>query len=229
MNFKKIAAALVVSATLAAGLFADNHPYGMDIAMGIVGFDGTKYNVDGVEYSHNVVNIFPLKINTYDCPWLNNHLGIYASVGFFPGVHGNAKIDGNKVKPTDAYADFAVEFMAGPCFGIDLGRSSVRFQVGVPFHVMAGAGYREVKVSGYTQKDSQTFSAWGFAITPQFRFMANRRCSLVVGTDVVFDFAYNRTIESEVNGVKASSAFHSSDALRFAFTPYVGLGINFGN
>ena len=86
MNLKKIFLAAICGGALVTGAIADNHPYGMDIAAGIVGYESIKYKVDSVEKSAKVVNIFPLKVNTYCCPWLNNHLGIYGSVGIHTGI-----------------------------------------------------------------------------------------------------------------------------------------------
>ena len=223
MNLKKIFLAAICGGALAAGAFADNHPYGIDIAAGIVGVEDTEFKSDGVKVTYNEVTIFPIKVNTYCCPWLNNHLGIYGSIGMAPGVRFNYKV--GDVKSDDGWFDFGVELMVGPAFGVDLGSSSIRFQVGAPFHVMGGIATREINSSKQTLK----YSAFGFALTPQFRFMANRRCSLVVGADFVFDFALNMTSEKEIGGNTVSASLSPKDVFRFACTPYLGLGINFGD
>ena len=241
MNLKKIAAALVVAAALSSGAMAKNHAYGMDISAGVIGFEycEAKFKTAGVEstYMHNVLDIVPIKVDAYICPWLNNHLGIYASVGFLPGVDFNYKTKTNsKTSDQDGVGfSFGIEFMAGPAFGVDLGQSSVRFQVGAPIHVMLGAGrmafgsnewdtYRQWKDAADT---NVAFSAFGFGLTPQFRFMADRRCSLVVGMDFTFDFSYNQTMEKK--GVKTSPTAGADSKFRFGFVPYIGLGINFGD
>ena len=241
MNLKKIAAALVAAVALSSGAMAKNHPYGMDIAAGIIGVDycEAKFKTGGIEstYMHNVLDIVPVKVNTYICPWLNNHLGIYASVGFLPGVDLNYKTKTNsRTSEQDGVGfSFGVEFMAGPAFGVDLGQSGIRFQVGAPIHIMFGVGriaFGSNKWDTYRQWEDAadtkvSFSAFGFGLTPQFRFMANKRCSLVVGTDFTFDFSYNQTMEK--NGVKTSPTAGADSKFRFGFVPYVGLGINFGD
>lgn len=228
MNLKKILAAAFVAGAMTVGAFAENHPYGMDIAFGIVDFEAIEYKYNGAETKYNVINFFPIKINTYDCFWLNNHLGIYASIGLHPGIKLNeeTKIGGAKTTNDKGYLNCGFEFMTGPAFGVDFGDSSVRFQVGAPLHFMGGVYYRDEKNSD--TKYTLEYGAFGFALTPQFRFMANRRCSLVVGADFVFDFVMNFTEKVETNNAVTTRAFHPSDELRFAWTPYIGLGINFG-
>jgi hypothetical protein len=229
MNIKKIFLAAICGGALAVGAIAENHPYGMDIASGIIGYESIKYKVDSAEKSAKVVNIFPLKVNTYCCPWLNNHLGIYGSVGIHTGIlfDQKAKSGGTEIKNDDAFLNLGFEFMLGPAFGVDLGDSGIRFQVGAPLHLMGGIYYWENSKS--TLKTTITYGFIGMALTPQFRFMANRRCSLVVGADFVFDFALNYTTKNEFEGGSTTSAEHSKDGMRFACTPYIGLGINFGN
>ena len=227
MNLKKIFLAAICGGALVTGAIAENHPCGMDIASGIIGYESIRYKVDSVEKFARVVNFFPLKVNTYCCPWLNNHLGIYASIGIHTGVAFGQKVKshGTTVK-NDGALNLGFEFMLGPAFGVDLGESSIRFQVGAPVHFMAGLYYCENSINVSTLTE---YGFIGFALTPQFRFMANRRCSLVVGTDFVFDFAINYTTRNKAEKVITTSAEHSKDGMRFACTPYIGLGINFGN
>lgn len=241
MNLKKFSAALLVAAALSSGAMAKNHPYGMDIAAGVIGieFCEAKFKESGVDstYMHNVLDIVPVKVDTYVFPWLNNHLGIYASIGFLPGVDLNYKTKkkSGTVERAGVGFSFGVEFMAGPAFGVDLGESSVRFQVGAPIHIMFGGGkmafgsneWDTFKQWNDAADTKVSFSAFGFGLTPQFRFMANRRCSLVVGTDFTFDFSYNQTLEK--NGVKSSPTAGADSKFRFGFVPYIGLGINFGD
>lgn len=127
--------------------------------------------------------------------------------------------------------------MVGPAFGVDLGSSSVRFQIGVPFHMIVGGGVLFTESSWRNNKYEPdgvygfNYSAYGIGLTPQFRFMANRRCSFVVGMDFVYDFVYNRTFEQKINGVtvRESDTNGADRTHRFAWTPYLGLGINFGD
>ncbi len=238
MNLKKTIAAFAVSAALTVGAVAENHPYGMDIALGVVGVEycsATFKNWGGdVVYSHNVVDILPLKINTYICPWLDNHLGIYGSIGFLPGVDCNYKIKnkatGGEVTDDSIGFDFGVEFMVGPAFGIDLGESSVRFQVGAPLHALFGCGVLAVdQGAGRTTDVDVVFGAFGLGLTPQFRFGANKRCSFVVGMDFTFDFVYGQTFEYKNTGVKRSLTSGADSTFRFGWIPYLGVGINFGD
>lgn len=89
MNLKKIFAAAVLCATLSAGAFAaDNYTLGIDIAGGIVGYGSTKF--DGTllgikqEFTYKEVPFLPLKVNTYDCFLLNDHLESTAQLACFP-------------------------------------------------------------------------------------------------------------------------------------------------
>lgn len=98
MSFKKTFALLLLSVLVAFGAAAEekdgngkNHPYGMDIAMGIVGVNRTEINrtdlnIVKLERSFTGIEIVPMKINAYVCPWLGNHLGIYGSIGIVPNV-----------------------------------------------------------------------------------------------------------------------------------------------
>lgn len=245
MKLKKIIAALVVGAALTAGVFADNHPYGMDIAIGPVGFEHYETRFDGwrtrTEDTHSVLEILPIKVNTYLCPWIGNHLGIYASVGFLPGLEFNykTKTDGVKTNLDGIGFGFAAEFMAGPCFGLDLGSSSVRFQIGAPLHALIGIGFVSWDAS-YNRRTGRfessadtriTWSAFGVGLTPQFRFGAGKRCSFVIGADFVFDFIYNQTWETTTAGVTVTTSptAGADKSCRFAVTPYLGVGLNFGD
>lgn len=251
MSFKKTFALLLLSVLVAFGAAAEekdgngkNHPYGMDIAMGIVGVNRTEINrtdlnIVKLERSFTGIEIVPMKINAYVCPWLGNHLGIYGSIGIVPNVDVKfkEKINGVESKTINAAFDCGFEFMVGPAFGVDLGSSSVRFQIGVPFHVIVGGGVLFTE-SGWRNNRYEpddvygfNYSAYGIGLTPQFRFMANRRCSFVVGMDFVYDFVYNRTFEQKINGVtvRESDTNGADRTHRFAWTPYLGLGINFGD
>lgn len=233
MNLKKIFAAALLCATLSAGAFAaDNYTLGIDIAGGIVGygtakFDG-KYPVTGTvkEYSYSEVPFLPTKINTYDCFLLNDHLGIYGSIGLLPNASIDFGVSGDRA--SDPWVGIGLEFMVGPAFGVDLGDSGIRFQCGVPFHAEFGAFFDESKVRDVTTKKTLSYNAFGVGLTPQFRFMANRRCSLVLGADFVFDFALNMEMKTEVGGSSSSYKLDAKNAFRFKTVPYLGLGINFG-
>lgn len=240
MKLKKILAALALTAAATFGAIAENHPYGMDIALGVVGFEHCsakfKYWRNEIVSSHDVIEILPIKVNTYCCPWVDHHIGIYGSIGLLPGVDFNykQKTNGFTAKREGVGFNFAVEFMVGPCFGLDLGESSVRFQVGAPLHVLFGVGALifdpvfDSKGNWVSRTEAtSTFSAVGLGLTPQFRFAANKRCSFVVGADFVFDFVYNQTLE--INGVKTSLTNNADSTFRFGFVPYLGLGINFGD
>lgn len=232
MNLKKIFVASVCAAALTAGAFAQNHTCGIDIAGGIVGYETTKFKtaIGGVDRDASYIGVpfLPLKINTYDCFLFNNHFGLYASIGLLPEAMVNFEVKGDG-KDDDPWTGVGAEFMFGPAFGVDLGDSSIRFQVGLPFHAEVGAYFYESKTAGVTTKKLRTYSAFGVGLTPQFRFMANRRCSFVVGADFVFDFAMNMTVHSETDGNKNSYVFNPKNVFRFRALPYLGLGINFGN
>ena len=230
MNLKKIFAAAVLCGTIAAGAFAsDNYTLGIDIAGGIVGYGSTKFKFSssGVETTYNELPFLPLKVNTYDCFLLNNHLGIYGSIGLLPQAMFNVKNDG-KSNNDDPWVGIAFEFMVGPAFGVDLGDSGIRFQCGVPFHAeFGGYFYKETKLV-YETKMTRSYSAFGLGLTPQFRFMANRRCSFVLGADFVFDFAMSFKQKIETDAGTTTSDAEPKNAFRFKTVPYLGLGINFG-
>lgn len=245
MNIKKIVVAAVMTAAVTFGAAAKNHPYGMDIAVGIVGVDFYK---SGYEYiSRNRVNneiisnacveLFPIKVNTYCCPWLDNHLGIYGSVGLlWCGIECGYKDKVNDIEyeTTGVGYNFGLELMAGPAFGVDLGDSSVRFQIGAPLHFQFGLGAMVMDADSSNRSSSLTvtrdfsYTAFGLGLTPQFRFAANSRCSFVLGMDFVFDFLYSRKFEYNVYGIKQSIKVEK-DPFHFGWRPYLGLGINFGD
>ena len=231
MNLKKILAAAILCGSLTAGAFAaDNYTLGIDIAGGIVGYGSTKFKFSssGVETTYNELPFLPLKVNTYDCFLLNNHLGIYGSIGIIPSGQVDFKVSKANKKEEDAWVGIGLEFMVGPAFGVDLGDSGIRFQCGVPFHAEFGAFFDESKVRDVTTKKTLSYNAFGVGLTPQFRFMANRRCSLVLGADFVFDFALNMEMKTEVGGSSSSYKLDAKNAFRFKTVPYLGLGINFG-
>ena len=232
MNIKKIFAAAVLCGTLSAGAFAaDNYTLGIDIAGGIVGYGSTKF--DGTllgikqEFTYKEVPFLPLKVNTYDCFLLNDHLGIYGSIGLLPNAQVDFKGSAGG-KDEDPWVGIAFEFMVGPAFGVDLGDSGIRFQCGVPFHAEFGAYFSDSKVGDAATKRTRSYSAFGLGLTPQFRFMANRRCSLVLGADFVFDFAmgFKQKVENDAGSV--TYELEPKNAFRFKTVPYLGLGINFG-
>jgi len=230
MNLKKILAAAILCGSLTAGAFAaDNYTLGIDIAGGIVGYGSTKFKLGSTdfEYAYNELPFLPLKVNTYDCFLLNNHLGIYGSIGLLPQAQFNVKLNG-KSDNDDPWVGIAFEFMVGPAFGVDLGDSGIRFQCGVPFHAEFGAYFSDSKVGDVATKRTRSYSAFGLGLTPQFRFMANRRCSLVLGADFIFDFAMGFKLKIENDAGSATFDYEPKNAFRFKTVPYLGLGINFG-
>ncbi len=241
MNIKKIVAAAVMTAAVTFGAAAKNHPYGMDIAVGIVGVDFYK---SGYEYisrnrvnseiiSNACVDLFPIKVNTYCCPWLDNHLGIYGSVGLlWCGIECGYKDKVNDIEyeTTGVGYNFGLELMAGPAFGVDLGDSSVRFQIGAPLHFQFGLGSMVMDTAN--RRDTYTvdfsYTTFGLGLTPQFRFGANNKLCFVAGMDFVFDFLNSRKFEYNVSGIKQSVKF-DQNPFHFGWRPYLGLGINFGS
>ncbi len=225
---KKIFLSLAVAALVSTTpLVAQNHTCGIDIASGIVAFDSAKGTLDGVECSFKGLSFFPLKISSYDCFLLGNHIGVYGSLGLRPGITYDREAKANGVTlSAGSNFRFGLDLMVGPAFGVDLGDSSVRFQIGVPFHALWawGPDY-ETEINYVTKTNKYRYSAYGFALTPQFRFTANRRCSFIAGADFMFDFAVNWW--QNYNGVKTSGSF--DDAFSFTVLPYIGLGINFGD
>lgn len=241
MNLKKILAAAILGTALAAGAAAKNYPYGMDVAVGIVGIDAftskSEFDTIPLTVSNACVELFPIKVNTYICPWLNNHLGIYGSLGLlWCGIECGykSKYLGIESDTVGVGYNFGLELMAGPAFGVDLGDSSVRFQVGAPFHFQFGTGamvidsdtrVNGVKISSTVTEDF-SYTAFGLGLTPQFRFAANNKLSFVVGMDFIFDFLYSRKFKYNVNGGRSDVKFNR-DPFHFGWRPYLGLGINF--
>lgn len=233
MNLKKIFMAAVLCGTMAAGAFAsDNHTFGIDICGGIVGYGTTKFDAtyNGIkqEFTYKEVPFLPIKVSTYDCFLLNNHLGIYGSIGVIPSGQVDFKISPANEKDEDAWVGVGLEFMVGPAFGVDLGDSGIRFQCGVPFHAEFGAYFSDSKVLNVTTKRTRSYSAFGLGLTPQFRFMANRRCSFVLGVDFIFDFAMTFKQKNETDFNTTTIELDPKNAFRFKTVPYLGLGINFG-
>ena len=232
MILKKIFVVAVLCGTLAAGAFAsDNYTLGMDVAGGIVGYGTAKFNTSAYggdkQISYKEIPFLSLKVNTYDCFLLNNHFGIYGSIGLVPQAMFDVEVDG-KSNNDDPWAGIAIEFMVGPAFGVDLGDSGIRFQCGVPFHAEFGAYFYDEKKQDVKTKNTRSYSAFGVGLTPQFRFMANRRCSFIIGADFIFDFAMGFKEERKVDDEKTTRDLNPKSAVRFKVDPYLGLGINFG-
>ena len=236
MNIKKIVVAAVMTAAVTFGAAAKNHPYGMYIAVGIVGVDVFSSKYENIDWtmSNACVELFPIKVNTYCCPWLNNHLGIYGSVGLlWCGIECGYKnkIGGVEYDTVGVGYNFGLELMAGPAFGVDLGDSSVRFQIGAPLHFQFGLGAMVMDADSANRSSSLTvtrdfsYTAFGLGLTPQFRFGAKDKLSFVLGMDFVFDFLYSRKFD---NGSRGSIKVEK-DPFHFGWRPYLGLGINFGD
>lgn len=171
---KKLLAALVGALVIGGAAFAENHTCGIDIGWAFTfGKTSADTMIEGEKFEFGLVEIglpalLPNKISTYDCFLLNNHLGIYASAGY------NLNFDISTVDDAayDAYIGLAGEFMVGPAFGVDIGRT--RFQTGVAFHMMGatlwglGDDYEDDEIDNKLK-----YSAFGLALTPQFRFAAS--------------------------------------------------------
>lgn len=199
---KKKLGALLVALVLGGTVFAENHTKGIDLQFGIpIGVTSMTNDYNVAAFTQNILEFDgQVKVATYDCFLLNDMLGIYASVGVNFG---------------DLYA---LEFMIGPAFGVNLG--GVRFQTGLGFHgVVARDSYHSYKYEYLVE-----YTAFGIALTPQFRFGASRRCSFILGCDFVFNFPNKLTLIPE-KGDEVEIEFDKG--FRFGATPYIGLGINF--
>ena len=233
MNLKKTFIAVLLCGTLAAGAFAsDNHTLGIDICGGIVGYGSVKFDgtFSGVkqEFTYKEVPFVPLKVSTYDCFLFDGHFGIYGSIGLLPIAMVDFK-GASSGKDEDPWVGVGLEFMVGPAFGVDLGDSGIRFQCGVPFHAEFGAYFYESTLLNVKTKSVRAYNAFGLGLTPQFRFMANRRCSFVLGVDFIFDFAMGFEQEIKSDSSKVKFDLNPGNAFHFRTVPYLGLGINFGN
>lgn len=226
---KRSFVALLASLVLGGGVFAENYTKGIDIQMlGISIAATTMENVGGGEF-RIAEACRQFKIATYDCFMLKNTFGIYASVAANIGVILTSDDDWSWVNDFDGFFGISGEFMIGPAIGVNLGKT--RFQTGIAFHALTALGIGS--------DDNIHFSSLGFALTPQFRFTADRRCSFILGCDFTFDFPKNyvsfgtRYDNDEDGHVDYDSAeryeekFEFDDGFRFGVTPYIGLGINF--
>lgn len=222
---KKKFAALVAAFVLGGAIFAENHTKGIDLQLGIP-IAKTKMTMDlGIaEFSQETFGAGgQLKIATYDCFLLNDMLGIYASLGLNPGVFIASTSSDGEGGIDDVGFSLSLEFMVGPAFGIDLG--GVRFQTGLAFHaVFAWGWYGGGSTNGGDWINNKVnYNSFGFALTPQFRFGASKRCSFILGCDLAFDFPKKLTLD--LGGTKIDVEFDKG--FRFGATPYIGLGINF--
>ncbi|MDE5581901.1 MAG: hypothetical protein K2I95_10845 [Treponemataceae bacterium] len=226
---KKKLGALFVALALGGTVFAENYTKGIDLQFGIpIGVTKMTNDYNGVEFTQNILEFGgQFKVATYDCFLLNDMLGIYASVGVNLGgfyAHdklsvGDYDVDLNAGGLDELGFATSLEFMIGPAFGVNLG--GVRFQTGLGFHgVVARDSYYSYKYK-YLYVEYTTF---GFALTPQFRFSASKRCSFILGCDLTFDFPNKLTLIPE-KGDEVEIEFDKG--FRFGATPYIGLGINF--
>lgn len=223
---KKIFGALFATIALSGAVFAENYAKGIDIQLLGIPIASTTMKIEGFDEKGFEAG-YQLKIATYDCFLLNDMLGIYASIGANAGVI----LIGDDHGWDDIFIGISGEFMIGPAFGINLGRT--RFQTGLAFHAVVARGI------GFEDYDIK-YHSFGFALTPQFRFTADKRCSFILGCDITFDFPkkityvsndyhhdyyYDYRYDHYDNDHNASIKF--DDGFRFGVTPYIGLGINF--
>ena len=217
---KKKLGAFFVAFVLGGVIFAENYTKGIDLHLLGSPIGRTKMTVDnyGVEYIQKSLEAgYQFKLATYDCFLLNDMFGVYGAFGVNFGAYltaSPAEEGGDELDDIGLKSSF--EFMIGPAFGVNLGR--IRFQTGLAFHAVFG------KAIGLgTDSDAIKTTALGIALTPQFRFGANKRCSFLLGCDIAFDFPKKLTYVygSEKTVIKFDKGF------RFGTTPYIGLGINF--
>lgn len=220
---KKSFVALLAAFVLGGGVFAENYTKGIDIQFGIpLGFTTMEKDIVGYDLKAKMFEGgFQLKLATYDCFLLNDMLGIYASVGANTGII----LTGSEHSWDDVFIGISGEFMIGPAFGVNLGKT--RFQTGLAFHAVVARG---IGLDDYDIK----YHSLGFALTPQFRFTANRRCSFILGCDFTFDFPNKITyIVDDIYHYDDDDDYHYDTEMkfdsgfRFGVTPYIGLGINF--
>lgn len=216
---KKSFVALLAAFVLGGVVFAENYTKGIDIQLFGIPIGSTTMSVEGFTAKSFEAG-YQLKIATYDCFALNDMLGIYASVGANTGII----LTGSEHSWDDVFIGISGEFMIGPAFGVNLGKT--RFQTGFAFHAVVARG---IGLDDYDIK----YHSLGFALTPQFRFTANRRCSFILGCDFTFDFPNKITYvvddfyhhDDDDYYYDAEMKFDSG--FRFGVTPYIGLGINF--
>ena len=212
--------AFVASLAIAGLCFAKNHSCGIDIVAGFpLGF--SRYSLednlaDDAKLKFTELG-FGMKIQTYDCFLLGGILGVYASAGFGVGFAVQTEKEESLIL-NDGGTYVSGDFLIGPAVGFDAG--ALRFQMGVAFHAVV------LKMNSFLYEgDSKKFHSFGFALTPQVRFTADKRCSFVVGADLMFDFPQKMS-NTDSFGVTTDSDWKNS--FRFGLTPYLGLGINFG-
>lgn len=237
---KKKWGALFVALVLGGAVFAENYTKGIDLQFGIpIGVTKMTKDYEVAEFTQNILEFGgQFKVATYDCFLLNDMLGIYASVGVnLGGFYAHDKLSISRrntnlggLRDEIGFAT-SLEFMIGPAFGVNLG--GVRFQTGIGFHGVVAWGWYRVNTidysygSGYPESshlNKVKYTAFGLALTPQFRFSASRRCSFILGCDLAFDFPNKLTCEIEHNN---EVEFEFDKGFRFGVTPYIGLGINF--
>ena len=237
---KKKIAALAAAFILGGAIFADNHTKGIDLQIGIpIAVSNMTKEYDVLEcYQTTVEAGGQFKLASYDCFLLNDMLGIYGSLGVNTGVFITANgATGQSKHDEESESGFidgigfnaSLELMIGPAFGVNLG--SVRFQTGLAFHAVFAWGFGTVLSDDNEEIFSNSdynytvrYKSFGFALTPQFRFTANKRCSFIIGCDITFDFPNKLTYENE-DGARTKMEF--DNGFRFGATPYLGLGINF--
>lgn len=253
---KKKLGALFAALVLGGAVFAENYTKGIDIQFGIP-ISATKMKSEGnweslsAELAQKIFEVGgQFKVATYDCFLLNDMLGIYASVGVNLGFFGtdteatvsvggkSYTVSGSEISERtegmissmDAVGFMtSLEFMVGPAFGVNLG--GVRFQTGLAFHAVFGWGFSYEDSDPYDYSENTKvkvrYNALGLALTPQFRFGASKRCSFVLGCDLVFDFPKKLTYEKGHFENKINFTREFDKGFRFGATPYIGLGINF--
>lgn len=227
-----IAAAAVLAAAGCA--FAENYTYGMDIAGGAV-FDLMEYSDTDSGVKADVLSTaagFNLKADTFDYFLAEDKLGIYANLGlsFYGPASNTVTISGESTTSDDDYGYVGFELTIGPAFGVNLGSSSTRFQVGGGFHMLIkNCQYNETVLAVSTDYDNT--QAWfGFGVDAQFRFLDDHRVSPVVGIMASVDPLCSIKNKTTTGGNTDTKTFSNSDfdsIVRMSVTPYIALGINF--
>lgn len=221
---------MFAAAVLGAGaLSAQNHPYGIDVGAGpvlnLLAIDDDEFN------SLAVTGGIQLKADTFDCFALNNMLGIYGSLSMPIVFPGKEYINYGSTTETEDHPESSVgvDCIIGPAFGVNIGDSGVRFQVGAGFHMLALFSTFDDKMSEPTRQ-VEIFTGMGY--DAQFRFSANRRLSPVVGLAGTVDWGYQGTAATYVNNAESGrTSWDNSDyksCVHYSFMPYVALGINLG-
>ncbi len=202
-----------------------NTPYSLDAGLTFP-IRKMSFEASNSKFNETIVSA-ALKAQTYDFFWLKGHLGIYASLGIgFQILETKRNINFNGTDYTgddNSSCVFNLSAAFGPSFGINIGSTGMRFNIGAGLHFL----YQDFDEAIGSSGKIEGRAIWlGFDLNPQIRFANDKSAPFVFGFEMAFDTCLNGDFNVASSGKKKIKDYFDS-SFQFMISPYVGLGFNF--